>query len=180
MCCISCLNIVWKFFWKISCSLYHIIFPLILSLFRLRKTYPCTMSDLSSICRHSVVSSGLGINLVMFRWIEDKHCHEWSHAWDCYDTRYARKVLGLVSQMIYFKAKLQTTSCPLQRIPLESNTLSHPSLPLLHALLEGFFRDPPQLCRHGLFDAVLQNCSPWWPPWAWRRGKNHMEPGSGE
>ena len=42
--------------------------------------------------------------------------------------------------------KLQVV--PFRVIPLQSNSLSHPSLPCLHALLEGFFRDPPQLRRH--------------------------------
>ena len=48
--------------------------------------------------------------------------------------------------MIYFKYKLQVV--PSKVIPLESNALSHPSLPCLHALLEGFFRDPLQLRHH--------------------------------
>ena len=34
------------------------------------------------------------------------------------------------------------------------HALVHPSLPGLHALLEGFLRDAPQLRRHGLFDVV--------------------------
>ena len=42
--------------------------------------------------------------------------------------------------------KLQVV--PFKVIPLESNALSHPSLPHLHAVLEGFFWDPPQLRRH--------------------------------
>ena len=69
-------------------------------------------------------------------------------------TRCVRKVPGLVSQMIYFKSNYKLQVVPFKVIPLESNALSHPSLPCLHALLEGFFRDPPQLRRHGLFNVV--------------------------
>lgn len=43
---------------------------------------------------------------------------------------------------------------PSKVIPQESYALSHPSLLRMHALLEGFFRDPLQFRRHGLFDVV--------------------------
>ena len=43
---------------------------------------------------------------------------------------------------------------PFKVILLKSNAPSHPSLSRLHALLEGFFRDPTQRRRLGLFDVA--------------------------
>lgn len=55
-----------------------------------------------------------------------------------------------VSQMINLQYKLQIL--PFKVIPLES--LSRPSLPRLHALLKGIFRDPVQLRRHNQRDVI--------------------------
>lgn len=55
---------------------------------------------------------------------------------------------------VYFETKIQTTSFSFWNNSLEFNALPHPSLTLLHALLEGFFRDSSQLCRHGLFYVI--------------------------
>lgn len=49
---------------------------------------------------------------------------------------------------------------PFEVIPLESNTFPHPSLPRLHALLEGLFQDPPQLRRHGLIHVHVFKVGP--------------------
>lgn len=40
----------------------------------------------------------------------------------------------------------------LQTNPLESNALSHPSLPCIYALLEGFSWDAPELRRYDPLD----------------------------
>lgn len=65
----------------------------------------------------------------------------------------------------YLESKIQTQVFPFKVISLESNAFSHLSLwqrnmgkgiacIAKHALLEGFFQEPAQLLRHGLFDVV--------------------------
>ena len=67
---------------------------------------------------------------------------------------------------------------PFEIIPLNSNTLSHPSPPRLHALLAGFSRDSLQLSsRPSWWLPRPENGSPWRLPWALGKGKNHTEPG---
>lgn len=60
-----------------------------------------------------------------------------------------------MSWTIYFNSKQQTTWFPLQsKSPLESNALSHPSLPRFYALLEGFFLDALPFCHYTHLDGL--------------------------
>lgn len=76
-------------------------------------------------------------------------------------TRSVRKVSRLCSQIFYFEIQQKLSPVVFKVIPPESNTLSHPLLSCIHALLEGFFTNLTELRRHGLLDGFhIRKISP--------------------
>lgn len=68
-------------------------------------------------------------------------------------TSSVRKVSRLCSQKLYFEIQQKLSPLAFKVFPPESNTLPHPLLSCIHALLEGFFKNLKELRRHGLLDS---------------------------